>query len=172
MVVGPAGNRRCWGSGRPRRLPKPFQKVRGCASPWNGFWGCGGCPDPKSRRLPCMKNPSVAPLFAAALQPNKTLATRILADTNLGPQLLRHGRPLLCAATEYKPKSSAQECLMVLPEDFSAPAAPPQGGFRPSEPAIEQPPRQQNTALSRASAVLELLASWSRAGSLAKPLIC
>ncbi len=31
MVFGPAGNRRFWGSGRPRRPPKPVQKVRGFA---------------------------------------------------------------------------------------------------------------------------------------------
>ncbi len=66
MVCGPARNRRCLGSGRPRRHSKPFQTVGGNALDLKE-WFVGPPGPPRSPRIddfrpaqkPCIKNPSV-----------------------------------------------------------------------------------------------------------------
>ena len=70
MVLGPAGNRRFLGSGRPRRLQKPFQKMGGFALrllEW--FFRAGGAAqtpqieDVRPTPKPFIKNPSVRTSF-------------------------------------------------------------------------------------------------------------
>jgi len=52
IVFEPTGNRRCWGSGQPRRPPKPLP-TRGARSlSGMGFSGRRGRQDPQNRRFP------------------------------------------------------------------------------------------------------------------------